>query len=96
MPDPPRSASRSATPVVINVGDEVLLGESSNGNQRWMLATLQNHGLPAGLALCLQSLEFQTGTRHEYQYMNGKRFESQQVSFPKCVYDEGLMDSLTF
>ncbi|MBW2456681.1 MAG: competence/damage-inducible protein A [Deltaproteobacteria bacterium] len=53
MPDPTHSAAPSATPVVINVGDEVLLGESANGNQQWMLATLQDHGLPAGLALCL-------------------------------------------
>ena len=44
------------------------------------------------IALCLKSLEFQTGTRHEYEYMNGKRFESEQICFPKCVYDEGLMD----
>jgi molybdopterin-biosynthesis enzyme MoeA-like protein len=40
-------------PVVINLGDEVLLGESPNGNQRWMLQTLSEQGLAASLALCL-------------------------------------------
>jgi len=40
-------------PVVINVGDEVLLGETHNGNQRWMLQTLKEHGLAASLAFSL-------------------------------------------
>ena len=44
------------------------------------------------IALCLKQLEFQTGKSHEYEYMNGKRFKSEQICFPKCVYDEGLMD----
>lgn len=71
--------------------DLPILGDNQYGNRRF------NRKCGAtGLALCLKSLEFQTGTRHEYQYMNGKRFESNQISFPKCVYDEGLMDSLSF
>jgi 23S rRNA-/tRNA-specific pseudouridylate synthase len=71
--------------------DLPVLGDDQYGNRRFN----RKHGA-VGLALCLKSLEFQTGTNHEYQYMNGKRFESQQISFPKCVYDEGLMDSLSF
>ncbi len=68
-----------------------VLGDDQYGNR-----SFNRKSGATGLVLCLKSLEFQTGTRHEYQYMNGKRFESQQISFPKCVYDEGLMDSLSF
>ena len=44
------------------------------------------------IALCLQSIIFETGTNHEYQYLNGMRFDSSELCFPKSVYDEGLMD----
>lgn len=46
----PLTPLRSA---VVNVGDELLLGEMLNDNQRWMLATLREHGLPAAIALSL-------------------------------------------
>jgi len=38
---------------VVNVGDEILYGEMSNANQRWMLEALQQRGLPARVALSL-------------------------------------------
>lgn len=40
-------------PAVVNVGDEILLGEMANGNQRWMLETLRRRGAPASVALSL-------------------------------------------
>lgn len=42
------------------------------------------------IALWLKTVVFETGTNHEYEYLNGKRFESNNQSFPKCVYDAGL------
>jgi 23S rRNA-/tRNA-specific pseudouridylate synthase len=43
-------------------------------------------------AIWLKSVVFEIGTNHEYAYLNGKRFESSICSFPKCVYDDGLLD----
>jgi 23S rRNA pseudouridine955/2504/2580 synthase len=68
-----------------------VLGDDQYGNRRF---NRRNGAID--LALCLKSLKFQTGKLHEYEYMNGKTFESNQICFPKCVYDEGLMDSLPF
>jgi len=43
------------------------------------------------VSLWLKKVTFEVGKRHEYEYINGRSFESRQQSFPKCVYDEGLM-----
>lgn len=43
------------------------------------------------IALWLKTIIFEIGTNHEYAYLNGRRFESESHSFPRCVYDEGLM-----
>lgn len=48
MPLPLNSAS-----AVVNVGDEILLGEAPNDNQRWMLETLREHGMAAAVAMSL-------------------------------------------
>jgi molybdopterin-biosynthesis enzyme MoeA-like protein len=40
-------------PVVVTVGDELVFGERPNDNQQWLLATLQERGCPAELALTL-------------------------------------------
>ncbi len=44
------------------------------------------------IALWLNCVVFETGSNHEYSYLNGKRFESLDHSFPKCVFDAGLLD----
>ena len=44
------------------------------------------------ICLWLETLVFEVGTGHGYDYINGKRFTSRSESFPVCVYDQGLMD----
>lgn len=46
------------------------------------------------ICLWLKSLVFEVGTGHNYAYLNGLRVESSKQSFPRCVYDQGLMDSV--
>ncbi len=46
------------------------------------------------ICLWLKSLVFEVGTGHNYAYINGQRFESNMNSFPKCVYDQGLMEGI--
>lgn len=64
-----------------------VLGDNQYGNRRFNKQAGADQ-----LALCLKTVIFETGMNHEYEYMNGKRFESEQLCFPKSVYDEGLMD----
>ena len=64
-----------------------VLGDDKYGNKRFNRKAGADQ-----LALCLKTLIFEVGVNHEYEYMNGKRFESEQINFPKYVYDEGLMD----
>ena len=44
------------------------------------------------ISLWLKTVVLEVGTAHSYSYINGKRYESKLQSFPKCVYDEGLME----
>lgn len=46
------------------------------------------------ICMWLKSLVFEVGTGHSYAYLNGKSFESTMQSFPRCAYDQGLMDTL--
>lgn len=46
------------------------------------------------LCLWLDSIVFETGTGQGFDYLNGKRFESNTFSFAKSVYDECLADDL--
>jgi 23S rRNA-/tRNA-specific pseudouridylate synthase len=43
------------------------------------------------IALWLKTIIFEVGASHEYGYLNGRKFESESNSFPKCVYDAELM-----
>jgi 23S rRNA-/tRNA-specific pseudouridylate synthase len=43
-------------------------------------------------ALWLKTILFEVGSGHEYAYINGRKFDSRSHSFPKCVYDAGLME----
>ncbi len=53
MHAPTRPERPTPRPAVVTVGDELLYGERENGNQRWLLARLQELGHPAELALSL-------------------------------------------
>jgi 23S rRNA pseudouridine955/2504/2580 synthase len=46
------------------------------------------------ICMWLRSLVFEVGTGHNYAYLNGMRFESHKHSFPRCVYEEGLLDRI--
>lgn len=43
-------------------------------------------------AVWLKSVVFEIGANHEYAYLNGRKFESKACCFPKCVYDDGLIE----
>lgn len=63
-----------------------VLGDELYGNIR------SNKKYRAGhIALWLKTIVFETGTNNSYSYLNGKKFESSKYSFPKCVYDTGLI-----
>ncbi|MGI5848859.1 MAG: pseudouridine synthase [Christensenellales bacterium] len=63
-----------------------IVGDSVYGDKRFNKKTGADH-----IALWLKTVMFEVGNGHEYMYMNGKRFESQSHSFPRCVYDQGLV-----
>lgn len=63
-----------------------VVGDDIYGNKRFN----KRHG--AGhIALWLETVVFETGTNNSYAYLNGKKFESENCSFPKCVYDAKLI-----
>lgn len=64
-----------------------VVGDNVYGDKRFNKKNGAKH-----ISLWLKTIVFELGKRHEYEYMNGKTFESQSLSFPKCVYDEGLME----
>lgn len=64
-----------------------VLGDNLYGERRFNRKSKTDE-----IALWLQTVVFETGTGHEYAYMNKKRFESKQVCFPRYVYNEGLMN----
>lgn len=64
-----------------------VLGDSEYGDARF-----NKHFGAFNLCLWLDTVVFETGTGQGFDYLNGKRFESWEHSFPKSVYDEGLME----
>ncbi len=46
------------------------------------------------ICMWLKSLVFEVGKGHSYAYLNGRRFESDKHSFPRCAYEQGLMESV--
>ncbi len=64
-----------------------VLGDDTYGNRRFNKRYGASH-----IALWLKTVVFETGTNNSYAYLNGKKFESANCSFPKCVYDAGLIE----
>ena len=64
-----------------------VLGDNQYGNRRFNKKASADQ-----LAMSLQTIVFEIGSNHEYEYLNGMRFDSEQLCFPKAVYEEGLMD----
>ncbi|MGE5494701.1 MAG: pseudouridine synthase [Burkholderiales bacterium] len=63
-----------------------VVGDDIYGNRKFN----KKHGADYA-AVWLKTIIFETGSNHEYGYLNGRRFESRTCSFPKCVYDDGLL-----
>ena len=63
-----------------------ILGDSLYGDRRFN----KRHGAEY-ICLWLETLVFEVGSGHGYDYINGQRFDSHTESFPKSVYDQGLM-----
>lgn len=66
-----------------------VLGDDMYGNARFNKKSGAEY-----ICLWLKSLVFEVGTGHSYAYLNGLRVESSKQSFPRCVYDQGLMDGI--
>jgi 23S rRNA pseudouridine1911/1915/1917 synthase len=64
-----------------------VLGDDLYGNRRFNKKAGAEH-----ISLWLHSLVMEVGTAHSYAYINGFKFESTAYCFPKCVYDEGLLE----
>jgi len=64
-----------------------VLGDDIYGNKRY-----NRKAGAAYMSLWLHKVVFEVGTAHSYAYINGLEIESSEYSFPKCVYDEGLME----
>ncbi len=66
-----------------------VLGDDVYGNARFNKKNGAEY-----ICMWLKSLVFEVGTGHSYAYLNGMSFESHKNSFPRCVYEEGLMDGI--
>lgn len=64
-----------------------VLGDDIYGNKRYNRKAGAEY-----ISLWLHKLVFEVGTAHSYTYINGLSFESEECSFPKRVYDEGLLE----
>ena len=64
-----------------------VVGDGDYGDKRFNRKAGATH-----IALWLESVTFEVGTRHVYPYLNGKHFESEKPCFPRCVYEDGLME----
>ena len=64
-----------------------VLGDDMYGNRRYNKKAGAEH-----ISLWLHKVVFEVGTAHSYTYINGLQIESEECSFPKRVYDEGLME----
>jgi 23S rRNA pseudouridine955/2504/2580 synthase len=66
-----------------------VVGDDVYGNARFNKKTGAEY-----ICMWLKSLKFEVGTGHSYAYLNGLHFESSKQSFPRCVYEQGLMDGI--
>ena len=66
-----------------------VIGDPLYGDKRFNKKCGAHH-----IALCLKTIVFEVGKGHAYAYINNKRFDSKTQSFPKCVYDQGLMENI--
>lgn len=64
-----------------------ILGDNQYGDRRFNKRNGAEY-----ICLWLETLVFEVGSGHGYDYINGQRFDSHTESFPKSVYDQGLMD----
>jgi RluA family pseudouridine synthase len=64
-----------------------VVGDDIYGNRKFN----RKHGT-SHPAVWLKSIVFEIGANHEYGYLNGRTFESKLCGFPKCVYDDGLLE----
>lgn len=64
-----------------------VLGDNIYGDGRFNRKNGAGH-----ISLWVKKLVFEVGIRHEYEYMNGRTFDSENQSFSKCVYEQGLME----
>ena len=64
-----------------------VVGDNAYGDKRFNKKAGADH-----IALWLESVTFEVGTGHAYPYLNGRHFESAQPCFPRCVYEDGLME----
>jgi 23S rRNA-/tRNA-specific pseudouridylate synthase len=64
-----------------------VLGDEVYGNRRF-----NRRAGAAYISLWLHRVVFEVGTAHSYAYINNMAIESEEHSFPKCVYDEGLLE----
>jgi hypothetical protein len=63
------------------------VGDGQYGDKRF-----NKHFNAPNICLWLDTILFETGTGQGFDYLNGKRFESDEHSFCKSVYDEGLLE----
>ncbi len=66
-----------------------VVGDNDYGNRRINRKLGADH-----IALWLKSVTFEVGSRHAYEYLNKQHFESASPCFPRCVYDDGLIDEI--
>jgi 23S rRNA-/tRNA-specific pseudouridylate synthase len=64
-----------------------VLGDEVYGNRRF-----NRRAGAACISLWLHRVVFEVGTAHSYAYINNMAIESEENSFPKCVYDAGLLE----
>ncbi len=64
-----------------------ILGDDVYGDKRFNARFGAEH-----ICIWLETLVFEVGSGHGYDYINGKRFNSTLESFPISVYHQGLMD----
>ena len=65
-----------------------VVGDNNYGDRRANKKLGADH-----IALWLESVTFEVGTHHTFQYINGRHFESNKPCYPRCVYEDGLLDT---
>ena len=64
-----------------------VVGDNNYGDKRFNKKAGAGH-----IALWLKSVTFEVGSGHTYLYINGQHFESTKPYFPRCAYEDGLME----